>query len=117
MFLGRRLQRFGEQHRIYNNGGASYVMNQAAVGLLGNHLDDNQCQPHTKQSWEDVLVSRCLKNNGVVAFDTRDDLGRERFHPFSPAVHFGYRMPETPEDRLVSRLLVGGWYGIQAIEL
>lgn len=57
MFLGRRLQRFGEQHRVYNNGGASYVMNQASVGLLGNHLDDSQCQPHTKQSWEDVLVS------------------------------------------------------------
>ncbi|CAM9235202.1 unnamed protein product [Ectocarpus sp. 8 AP-2014] len=117
MFLGRRLQRFGEQHRIYNNGGASYVMNQASVGLLGNHLDDSRCQPHTKQSWEDVLVSRCLKVNGVMAFDTRDDLGRERFHPFSPAVHIGYQMPETPEDRLVSGFLVGGWYGIQAIEL
>lgn len=26
-------------------------------------------------------------------------------------------MPETPEDCLVSGCLVGGWYGIQAIEL
>ncbi|CAN0499138.1 unnamed protein product, partial [Ectocarpus sp. 8 AP-2014] len=34
-------------------------------------------------------VSMCLKKNGVSAFDTRDTLGRELFHPFTPATHFG----------------------------
>lgn len=79
MFLGRRLQRFGEQHRIYNNGGASYVMNQASVGLLGNHLDDSRCQPHTKQSWEDVLVSisrASFKNREVDESRERGEAGR-----------------------------------------
>lgn len=56
MYLGRRLRGFGDDNRIYNNGGASYVLNQASVGLLADRLDDDDCQPHTKKPWEDVLV-------------------------------------------------------------
>lgn len=57
MYLGRRiLGMTGEKHRIYNHGGASYVLNQASVELLANHLDDDACQPHTKRCWEDMLV-------------------------------------------------------------
>lgn len=59
-YLGRRLRGFGDDNRIYNNGGASYVLNQASVGLLADHLDDDDCQPHTKKPWEDVLVKRRL---------------------------------------------------------
>ncbi|CAN0346077.1 unnamed protein product, partial [Ectocarpus fasciculatus] len=88
MYLGRRFRFIGE-NRIYNNGGPSYVLNQASVGLLASHLDDDACQPHAAKHWEDILVASCLKKNGVEAFDTRDALGRERFHPFTPAAHFG----------------------------
>lgn len=56
MYLGRRFRLFGDNRRIYNSGGASYVLNQASVGLLARHLDDNACQPHTEKSWEDILV-------------------------------------------------------------
>lgn len=59
MYLGRRMQDFGESGRIYNNGGASYLLNQASVALLGAHLDDGDCRPHTEKSWEDVLVRYC----------------------------------------------------------
>ncbi|CAB1119605.1 unnamed protein product [Ectocarpus sp. CCAP 1310/34] len=132
MYLGRRLRVFGEDHRMYNNGRASYVLNQASVGLLASHLDDDDCQPHRKTPWEDLLVSMCLKKNGVSAFDTRDTLGRERFHPFTPATHFGYEpiffmnlyvdvfgqhMPVDPADRLASGIVVNGWYMDQEVDV
>lgn len=41
---------------MYNNGRASYVLNQASVGLLASHLDDDDCQPHRITPWEDLLV-------------------------------------------------------------
>ncbi|CAM9666863.1 unnamed protein product [Ectocarpus sp. 12 AP-2014] len=117
VYLGRRLRGFGDDNRIYNNGGASYVLNQASVGLLADHLDDDDCQPHTKKPWEDVLIGSCLKKNGVEPLDTRDNLGRERFHPFTPGAHFGYRKPAKLENRRVSGCKVGAWYLIQAIDL
>lgn len=62
MYLGRRIHGMtGEKHRIYNHGGASYVLNQASVGLLASHLDDDACQPHTKRCWEDMLVRHTWK--------------------------------------------------------
>ena len=59
MYLGRRVRPFGENHRIYNYGGPSYVLNRASVRLLANHLDDDACQPHAKTFTEDVLVRLC----------------------------------------------------------
>lgn len=56
MYLGRRLRVHGENNRMYNHGGPSYVLNQAAVGLLASHLDDEACQPHATKCWEDMLV-------------------------------------------------------------
>jgi hypothetical protein len=43
---------------------------------------------HLKQ---DVHVAKCLKHFGVVPYDTRDALGQERFHPFTPGHHLAYR--------------------------
>eukprot|EP00752_Nemacystus_decipiens_P004599 g4198.t1 len=61
-------------------------------------------------------VARCLRKNGVEAFDTRDASGRERFHPFTPAAHLGYRKPEkVVEDEIVAGTLVAGWFVVQAI--
>eukprot|EP00752_Nemacystus_decipiens_P004620 g4217.t1 len=108
MYLGRRIYGMtGEKHRIYHHGGASYVLNQASVGLLASHLDDDACQPHTKRCWEDMLVGRCLEKNGVEAFDTRDAFGRERFHPYTPSAHFGFRM---------STAMTYPWYVLHAID-
>ncbi|CAM9450923.1 unnamed protein product [Ectocarpus sp. 4 AP-2014] len=117
MYLGRRLRPFDGDEWIFNSGGASYVLNQASVRLLASYLDEDACQPHGTTSCEDLMVAMCLKKNGVVAFDTRDESGRERFHPYTPAVHFGYRMPIRPEDHLVSGIAVDGWYIGMAIDL
>lgn len=56
MYLGRRFRPRGNDNRIFNSGGAAYVLNQAAVSLLAQHLDDKECEAHRVCSWEDVQV-------------------------------------------------------------
>lgn len=56
MYLGRRLRMFDENHRIFNSGGAAYVLNQASVRVLAAHLDDDACHPHAETPSEDVMV-------------------------------------------------------------
>eukprot|EP00752_Nemacystus_decipiens_P004621 g4218.t1 len=113
MFLGRRLLRNWEE--IFIHGGPSYVLNQASVSLLASRLDHPSSQPHTRRSWEDVLVSRILRKSGVDAFDTRDAFGRERFHPYTPANHLEFRLSDKVEDESLRALQ--GWYPDQAIDL
>lgn len=36
---------------------------------------------------EDAAVGGCLKNSSIFPGDTRDEVGRETFHPFQPLVH------------------------------
>ena len=41
------------------------------------------------------MISKCLRessNGAVLPYDTRDDKGRERFHPFTPGSHFNQRV-------------------------
>ena len=109
LFLGRRFAQGGNRERMFNSGGAGYVLNRAALEVLAeNALDNPQCQPHLKGFWEDVQVANCLKKAaGVLPYDTRDELGRERFHPFTPANHLAYRIPRSGKD----------WYAQYSIDL
>jgi glycoprotein-N-acetylgalactosamine 3-beta-galactosyltransferase len=109
LFLGRRFAQGGNVERMFNSGGAGYVLNRAALKLLAeNALDNPLCQPHLKGFWEDVQVANCLKKAaGVLPFDTRDEHGRERFHPFTPANHLVYRVPKSGKD----------WYAKYSIDL
>ena len=43
------------------------------------------------RGYEDVEMGRCLKAVGVVDGDSRDNLGRFRFLPFTPAIHITHR--------------------------
>ena len=109
LFLGRRFAQGGNAERMFNSGGAGYLLNRAALRLLAeNALDNPACQPHLKGFWEDVQVANCLKKaGGVLPYDTRDGLGRERFHPFTPANHLTYRVPPNGKD----------WYAQYSIDL
>ena len=57
MYLGRRFKANGNADRVFNSGGAAYALNQASLGLLASHLDDEACEAHRKCSWEDVQVT------------------------------------------------------------
>jgi glycoprotein-N-acetylgalactosamine 3-beta-galactosyltransferase len=74
--------------------GAGYVLSKEALKSLATELDQNDkdkaypnCAPSTATGPEDVLMGKCLESVGVQAGDTRDELGRWRFHPFAPQYH------------------------------
>lgn len=106
LFLGRRFKQNGNWDRLFNSGGAGYVLNRPALKLLYESFDQPFCQPHLKGFWEDVMVAQCLKKKAkLLPRDTRDDRGRERFHPFTPGQHLTIK--SGPSD----------WYSKYSIEL
>ncbi|CAM9430528.1 unnamed protein product [Discosporangium mesarthrocarpum] len=96
MYLGRRF--ILSTGKIFNSGGASYVLNKAALLVLAKNLDSPKCFVNQECPDEDVKVGHCLALEDVHAYDTRDPLGRERFHPFTPGHHLNYRIPEGDSD-------------------
>ncbi|KAJ1455133.1 hypothetical protein M885DRAFT_441469 [Pelagophyceae sp. CCMP2097] len=110
LFLGRRFKQNGNEDRMFNSGGAGYVLNKRSLTLLYDALDQAFCQPHLHGFWEDVMVAQCLKKGParLLPYDTRDARGRERFHPFSPGQHYTY---SPPGERS------GDWYPKYSIDL
>jgi hypothetical protein len=93
LFIGRRF--FPPHSHVFNSGGAGYILDRAALRVLGAHLDGPPCFPHQKGFWEDVNVANCLRETtGILPMDTRDELERERFHPFQPGNQLTYRPPQ-----------------------
>jgi len=96
MFLGRRF--FPPNQIEFNSGGAGYILDQVSLQVLADHLDGAPCFPHQRGFWEDVNIANCLsKTHNIKPFDTRDEHGRERFHPFQPANHLLYTFPKNPD--------------------
>ena len=50
-----------------------------------------------------------MRDKGVVPYDTKDEEGRERFHPFTPGGHYKYRKPKNNPD--------ADWYPRYTIDL
>ena len=44
----------------------------------------------------DTMVARIFKKMDVLPYDTKDDDGGERYMPFMPGHHWGYRLPKDP---------------------
>jgi hypothetical protein len=42
---------------------------------------------------EDTMVARIFREFGVYPYETKDENGSERYMPFMPGHHYGYRMP------------------------
>jgi glycoprotein-N-acetylgalactosamine 3-beta-galactosyltransferase len=77
LFLGRRLAFDGKMSRIYNTGGPGYTLNKAALKLL---VTSGWGSDPDRQTYaEDVFVSRALLDKGVMAYDTKDETGAERY--------------------------------------
>ncbi|KAK2185026.1 hypothetical protein NP493_247g02023 [Ridgeia piscesae] len=77
VYFGHIFKKFLPQG--YNSGGGGYVLSREALGRLGSR-DKYSCVED--QGAEDVEVGRCLHSLGVYTGDTRDALGRSRFHCF-----------------------------------
>ena len=88
MYFGRRFKPYVRQG--YMHGGAGYVLSREALDRLVQTAmnDTQQCLPEgAYYNIEDVEIGRCLESVGVLAGDSRDEHGKERFHPFPPFLH------------------------------
>ena len=94
-FVGRRFKGYGKDN-YFNSGGSGYALSQ---GILRKYIHEGgwnhpDCAPDRTTSMEDVMIAQCLRNVfGVGLTDTRDDEGRERFHPFAPGTHLHWQPP------------------------
>ena len=72
----------------YMSGGAGYVLSKEALKRFVEQAlpDDVICRTDPEGA-EDVEIGICLHNVGVNARDSRDEYGRETFHPFVPEHH------------------------------
>ena len=90
-FVGRRFKGYGKDN-YFNSGGAGYALSKGLLKKYYSALDDDRCGPHAKTSMEDVKTAACLRKALQVGLtDTRDERGRERFHPFAPGTHYQYK--------------------------
>lgn len=92
LFLGRRFAYQGDMENIFNSGGSGYTMNKAALKRLVVDGIPNS-PPHMKTFSEDTVTARILKRFGILPYETKDEAGGERYMPFMPGHHYGYRMP------------------------
>jgi hypothetical protein len=77
LYLGRRFAYDGKMSRIYNSGGPGYTLNKAALKLLVN--DGWGAAAERETYAEDLFLAAAFRENGVLAYDTKDDSGAERY--------------------------------------
>ncbi|XP_072046353.1 glycoprotein-N-acetylgalactosamine 3-beta-galactosyltransferase 1-like [Amphiura filiformis] len=88
IYFGRKFKPYGKQG--YMSGGAGYVISKAGVQNLAEIAFKNSKLCRSAEypgGAEDLEIGKCLENAGVIAGDSRDKLGRDRFHPFQPEDH------------------------------
>ncbi|XP_075163755.1 glycoprotein-N-acetylgalactosamine 3-beta-galactosyltransferase 1-like [Haematobia irritans] len=82
LYFGCKLMQFIQQG--YMSGGAGYVLSKSSLEKFATTAyNNNQVCNHTFKE-EDIQLGKCLENIGVIAGDTRDDEGKERFIPLTP---------------------------------
>ena len=75
----------------YFSGGAGYVISHEALRRFGSRLE-NLCEDDLGS--EDVKFGECMERLGVQPGDSRDSLGRSRFHCFNPSTHIHGGFPD-----------------------
>ncbi|CAG0908551.1 unnamed protein product, partial [Darwinula stevensoni] len=75
---------FGCRFHGFMSGGAGYVLSREAVTRLVEKALPNPKSCPLRGEAEDVSIGECLAAVGVEAGDSRDELGRWRFFPFTP---------------------------------
>ncbi|KAK7012060.1 glycoprotein-N-acetylgalactosamine 3-beta-galactosyltransferase 1-like isoform X1 [Biomphalaria glabrata] len=86
VYYGRKFKPIVQQG--YMSGGAGYVLSkESLVRLVTQGIGHKEDCRADSGGAEDVEMGRCLQSVNVQAGDSRDELGRERFHPFVPEHH------------------------------
>ncbi|CAH1795476.1 unnamed protein product [Owenia fusiformis] len=77
----------------YFQGGAGYVLSHEALRRFGEKgfQDPKHCRP--KGGAEDIEIAKCMEHLGVTMGDSRDAMGRSRFHVFNPPIQLEGRFP------------------------
>lgn len=75
----------------YHSGGAGYVLSREALNRFAKRRAGLCATDHGA---EDVEIGRCLQHLGVKPGDSRDALGRTRFHCFDPETHLHGGYPD-----------------------
>lgn len=68
----------------YMSGGAGYVLSRSALTKFITEAYNDQHLCHYKTIAEDEQLGFCMENIGVIAGDSRDEKGLERFVPLPP---------------------------------
>lgn len=94
-FVGRRFKGYGD-HNYFNSGGSGYALSRETLRkYVTEGWSDPACSPNRTTAMEDVMIAQCLRKLFQIGLtDTRDDEGRERFHPFAPGTHFTWQPPK-----------------------
>jgi glycoprotein-N-acetylgalactosamine 3-beta-galactosyltransferase len=79
VYFGHHFDKFFEQG--YYSGGGGYVLSRAALDRFGKRKEDD-CVKDLGS--EDKKMGQCMVKLGVRTGDSRDSLGRTRFHCFTP---------------------------------
>lgn len=94
LLLGQQFYQHGNRNASYVTGGGGYTLNKAALKALVTSFP--HCAPHLVSSEEDLLVTRCLKNEGIEAYLTTDEAGAERYNHVNPEFEFNYDPKKNP---------------------
>jgi glycoprotein-N-acetylgalactosamine 3-beta-galactosyltransferase len=78
---------------IYQSGGAGYVLSREALNRAGRKLTTNYKSCINTET-EDIDVAECIQSTGVIPGESKDEYGRERFHPFEVKNHLKGRYPQ-----------------------
>lgn len=94
-FVGRRFKGYGNNN-YFNSGGSGYALSRATLRkYVTQGWNDPACIPTRKTAMEDVMIAQCFRTLFNISLtDTRDDQGRERFHPFAPGTHYHWQPPQ-----------------------